>query len=117
MLMLSGCEHNSEQVAAEVLGYTQVSWDNLSGNEPQPVSHKKFWYELRHSERVAAVLLGYTGKVWDNESGSEPQPASADKHWSELSRCADEGRYAGIYLCVYVYMNVCMYAYKHSCRK
>ena len=93
MLMLSGCEHNSEQVAAEVLGYTQVSWENLSGNEPQPSSHKKSWSELRHSERVAAVLLGYTGKVWDNESGSEPQPASADKPWSELSPCADEGGY------------------------
>ena len=39
MLMLSGCEHNSEQVAAEVLGYTQVSWENLSGNEPQRSSH------------------------------------------------------------------------------
>ena len=91
--MLSGCEHNSEQVAAEVLGYTQVSWENLSGNEPQPSSHKKSWSELRHSERVAAVLLGYTGKVWDNESGSEPQPASADKQWSELSPCADKGKY------------------------
>ena len=82
--MLSGCEHNSEQVAAEVLGYTQVSWENLSGNEPQPSSHKKSWSELTHSERVAAVLLGYTGKVWDNESGSELQPASAYKSWAEL---------------------------------
>ena len=94
ILTRSGCEHNSEQVAAEVLGYTQVSWENLSGNEPQPSSHKKSWSELRHSERVAAVVLGYTGKAWDNESGSEPQPASADKQWSELSPCADEGKHA-----------------------
>ena len=94
ILTRSGCEHNSEQVAAEVLGYTQVSWENLSGNEPQPSSHKKSWSELRHSERVAAVVLGYTGKAWDNESGSETQPASADKQWSELSPCADEGKHA-----------------------
>ena len=107
MLMLSGCEHNSEQVAAEVLGYTQVSWENLSGNEPQPSSHKKSWSELRHSERVAAVLLGYTGKVWDNESGSEPQPASAKKQWSQLSPCADEGRYAdGVHTCRAMFVHI-----------
>ena len=96
MNMLSGCEHNSEQVAAEVLGYTQASWNNLSGKEPQPSSSNKYWSKLRHSERVAAVVLGYTGKVWDNESGSEPQPASADKLWNELSPCADEGEYPNI---------------------
>ena len=107
MLMLSGCEHNSEQVAAEVLGYTQVSWENLSGDEPQPSSHKKSWSELRHSERVAAVLLGYTGKVWDNESGSEPQPASAKKQWSQLSPCADEGRYAdGVRTCRAMFVHI-----------
>ena len=96
MNMLSGCEHNSEQVAAEVLGYTKASWNNLSGKEPQPSSSNKYWSKLRHSERVAAVVLGYTGKVWDNESGSEPQPASADKLWNELSPCADEGEYSNI---------------------
>ena len=84
MNMFSGSGHNSEQVAAEVLGYTQASWENLSGNEPQPASLLKSWSELTHSERVAAVLLGYTRKIWDNESGSEPQPASAYKSWAEL---------------------------------
>ena len=82
--MLSGSGHNSEQAAAEVLGYTQVSWENLSGIEPQPASLLKSWSELTHSERVAAVVLGYTGKVWDNESGSEQQPASFYKSWAEL---------------------------------
>ena len=84
MNMFSGSGHNSEQVAAEVLGYTQASWENLSGNEPQPASLLKSWSELTHSERVAAVVLGYTRKIWDNESGSELQPASAYKSWAEL---------------------------------
>ena len=106
MLLLSGCEHYSEQVAAEVLGYTQVSWENLSGNEPQPSSHTKYWSELRHSERVAAVVLGYTGKVWDNESGSEPRPASVDKQWSELSPCADKGKCANcVHTCLPMFVH------------
>ena len=37
---------NNEKIAARVLGYTETSWDNVSGNEPQPVSYYKYWDEL-----------------------------------------------------------------------
>ena len=82
---LSGC--NSEQAAAGVLGYTQVSWDDLSGEEKQPVSSDKYWTGLTQHQQAAAIVLGYTKTTWDNMSGSEPQPASADKGWSGLTSC------------------------------
>ena len=78
---------NSEQAAAVVLGFTQVSWDDLSGQEPQPWSMRKSWVELSGNEKSAAVLLGYTQTTWDNDSGSEPQPASAVKNWTDLTAC------------------------------
>ena len=78
---------NSEQAGAAVLGFTQVSWDNLSGQEPQPWSSEKAWFELSLNEKAAAVLLGYSQTTWDNNSGSEPQPASAVKSWAELTAC------------------------------
>ena len=62
-LFRSGC--NSEQVAAGILGYTQVSWDNESGKEQQPSSAKKRWTQLTFQERAAAAVLGYTGSMWD----------------------------------------------------
>ena len=83
----SGC--NSEQKAAQVLGYIQVSWDDASGAETQPTSTDKHWANLTESEKAAAVVLGYTGTIWDNDSGSEPQPASAIKHWDELTSCGE----------------------------
>ena len=70
-----------------MLGYTQVSWDNLSGKERQPWSSLKAWYELSLNEQAAAGLLGYSQTIWDNNSGSEPQPASAVKSWAELTAC------------------------------
>ena len=76
---------NSEQAAVVVLGYTQVSWDNLSGQEPQPWSWDKFWNELSVNEKAAIVLLGYDEKTWDNDSGMETQPDK--KSWAELSEC------------------------------
>ena len=72
-----------------MLGYTQVSWDNLSGKEQQPLSYLKFWTSLSANEKAAAVMLGYTQVSWDNDSGLEPQPASAVKNWAELTACAD----------------------------
>ena len=84
---LSDCK--SEQAAAGVLGFTQVSWDDLSGQELQPSSVDKYWTNLTDSERAAAVVLGYTQTTWDNESGSEPQPASADKQWFQLISCGE----------------------------
>ena len=82
---LSGC--TSEQKAAGVLGYTQVSWDNLYGQELQPSSADKHWANLTTSEKAAANVLGYTEKIWDNKSGKEKQPASIDKYWHWLSAC------------------------------
>ena len=78
---------NSEQAAAVVLGFTQVSWDDLSGQEPQPWSMRKSWVELSGNEKSAAVLLGYTQTTWDNDSDLEPQPASAVKNWTDLTAC------------------------------
>ena len=88
--MLSGC--NSEQKAAGVLGYTQVTWDNESGKAPQPSSLFKAWAALTEQEKEAAVVLGYTEIIWNDHSGSESQPASADKHWIELTVCGERRR-------------------------
>ena len=82
----SVCE--SQQVAARALGYTDASWDNLSGDELQPWSSIKSWVHLTESEKAAAVVLGYTAVTWDNVSGAEAQPASSDKEWSGLISCA-----------------------------
>ena len=72
-----------------MLGYNQVSWDNASGEERQPVSAEKSWIDLTEAESAAAAYLGYTGTIWDNKLGSEPQPASAIKHWDELTSCGE----------------------------
>ena len=50
----------SEQRAERALGFTQASWDNLSGEENQPSSWKKYWAELTDKEKAAAVVLEYT---------------------------------------------------------
>ena len=79
----------SEQAALRALGYTQTSWDNLSGDELQPASSIQRWSALTDNEKAAAAVLGYSQKAWDNESGSEPQPDSWDKSWAELTSCGD----------------------------
>ena len=91
---MAGCQ--STQAAAERLGFTQVSWDNVSGQEKQPVIEEKSWSDMTHDERVAAVALGYTGKAWDNESGKEKQPAYEDQSWTELTTCCE---YLSCYVC------------------
>ena len=72
-----------------MLGFTQVSWDNLSGKEAQPASENKYWAELNDAEKAAAKVLGYNEKIWDNKSGSEPQPSSAANSWAQLTTCDD----------------------------
>ena len=74
-------------MAARVLGYTQVTWDNLSGEEQQPWSSIKTWASLTDDEKAAAAALGYTQITWDSKT--EPQPASAAKSWAELTTCSD----------------------------
>ena len=79
----------SERAATIVLGYTQVSWDDESGEEQQPLTNFLSWAALTDEEKAAGTLLGYTATNWNNVSGSEPQPAVAGKSWSELTSCAD----------------------------
>ena len=79
----SGCQ--SELAAAKALGYTQVSWDNESGNENQPSIDDKSWSEISAQEKALLTFFGYTEKTWDNESGEEERPASWEKPWSDLS--------------------------------
>ena len=62
------------------MGYTQVSWDNESGKEPQPASSSKSWADLTAVEKRAAVALGYSQLLWDY-----PWPAAADKQFAELT--------------------------------
>ena len=81
------CE--AERAGAIVLGYTQVSWDDLSGETRQPWAASKSWRAFTDNEKRAAGLLGYTETTWDNDSGSEPQPASAYKYWVDLTACTD----------------------------
>ena len=84
---LSAC--TSERAAAMALGYTQVSWDNESSDEQQPLTSFLSWAALTDKEKLAGTLLGYTARSWDNLSGSERQPAVGDKSWSKLTSCAD----------------------------
>ena len=80
---------NSEQAGAVVLGYTQASWDNLSGKERQPWSADKHWFELSDGEHAAAALFGYTEKTWESMSDGKHVVSSdqADKEWSQLTTC------------------------------
>ena len=73
----AGCE--DEQAAARVLGYSQASWDNESGQETQPASSEKYWAQLTHDERAAAGVLGFTDPTWDE------QPAATRKAWAQLT--------------------------------
>ena len=80
---LPGCI--SQQAAAMALGYTQVSWDNESGEEQQPLASFLSWAALTDEEKAAGTLLRYTATSWDNLSGSEV----VDKSWRELTSCPD----------------------------
>ena len=74
-----GC-YNEQEAAAE-LGYTQATWDNMSGEEPQPAAASKSWSEFTDEEKAAGMTLGYSEQSWDGVS----QPASAEKYWAELT--------------------------------
>ena len=109
--LLSAC--NSERDAAVLLGFTQVSWDDLSGQEPQPSSWSKYWDELSANEREAVRLLGYNQKVWDNDSGLEPQPIAFFKSWDELTKCG-EGEDVSIphVSPIFAHIHVCLHIWK-----
>ena len=86
LTLVSECK--SEQEAAEVLGYTQVSWDK-GGKKYRPDSANKYWAELTDQERAAAAVLGYTEQIWD-KGGKKDQPDSAKKYWAELTSCGED---------------------------
>ena len=92
----------SERAAVMVLGYSQVSWDNESGEEQQPVTQFLSWAALTDDEKAAGTLLGYNATRWDNVSRSEAEPAVVDKSWSELTSCAD-----GECACMDMYLTCC----------
>ena len=71
------------------LGYTEKTWDNLSGKEPQPASADKWWAQMTDKERAGWTILGYTGKSWDNLSGQEKQPAVSNLYWRQLKPCGE----------------------------
>ena len=85
--LLSACV--SERAAAMALGFTQVSWDNESGEEQQPLTGFLTWAVLTDEEKAAASVLGYTATNWNDLSWSAAQPTAVDKAWAELASCAD----------------------------
>ena len=97
-------ECESEQAAVRALGYTAISWDNVSGKEQQPWSYIKSWSSLTSSEKAAAEVLGYSQKSWDNDSGFELPPASLYKYWEELTSCPD-----GKIHCSLSFVNLCSF--------
>ena len=62
------------------MGFTQVSWDNESGKEPQPASSSKSWADLTAVEKSAAAVLGYSQPSWD-----DPWPAVPENRFAELT--------------------------------
>ena len=79
----------SERAALIVLGFTQVSWDNESGEEQQPLASFLSWAALTDEEKAAGTQLGYTATNWDTVVGSTSEPAVANKGWAELTSCPD----------------------------
>ena len=73
-----------------MLGYTQVSWDNASGNERKPLAARKKWASLTDNEKLAVGLLGFTEMSWSTGLGYTIRSSSSiDKRWSELTVCTD----------------------------
>ena len=72
----------SQQQAAVLLGYTQVSWDDASGKEAQPASASKKWPDLITAEKSSATVLGYTEQTWRTVSVTKKTP------WSDLTLTA-----------------------------
>ena len=81
---------NSEQAAATVLGYDEVSWDNESGRERQPWQSKMIWASMTMPQRRAVMLLGFTQATWDGRADASVRPASYSKKWSELTTTCGE---------------------------
>lgn len=57
------------QLAAKILGYNSVMWDN----DESPPSDDKWWHKLTDEEQKAARILGYDEKTWNEDSSSSSQ--------------------------------------------
>lgn len=82
-MLMAECD--SEQAAAKVLGYDEVSWDNLSGEVRTPLQARLPWAQLIFVQRKAAKLLGYSKGTWSTGTQTE----SSNKQWSELTKCGE----------------------------
>ena len=71
------------------MGYTKVSWDNVSGNENQPSIVELYWRAMTNEQKASLTVLGFTKETWDDVSGEEETPASLDKAWKKLSVCGE----------------------------
>ena len=103
----------NQRPAATSLGYTEVSWDNASGNEAQPASASKKWADLTAQEKSAATVLGYTEQTWRTVSATKKTP------WSDLTVTTGAGFYCiasflfdyNVLRCIYKVMSML----SHSC--
>merc|ERR1711937_1014140 len=68
----------TRQQAAALLGYTQVSCDNVNGKQNHPKSTSKPWTGLTATQRAAAMVLGYAEQKWSKISHSKAK-------WSSLA--------------------------------
>jgi len=64
----------TRQQAAALLGYTQLSWDDVK--QAQPASSKKQWAQLTATEKAAYTVLGYTQQTWSTISQSKTKWSS-----------------------------------------
>lgn len=71
----------SEHDAVRVLGFTETTWDNLSGKEPQPAAMRQHWADLTDNEQEALKALNFNRIIWDSQ-----RPESAEKQWDELTQ-------------------------------
>ena len=50
--------------AYAVLGYTEVIWEDETGQAPAPAVDDLDWGDLSNEERKAALYIGYTEEMW-----------------------------------------------------
>ena len=89
----------SQQQAAALLGYTQTSWDNTSGNEVQPASASKTWAQLTSEEKSAAMVLGYTALTWSTISVSKKTSFASLSVTTGEDHCQITNGFVGYHVC------------------
>lgn len=61
-----------EKLAAQLIGWTQRSWDQ-GDSAPRDGSSRR-WGRLTADERAAATVLGWTEEKWDDTEQAQPTP-------------------------------------------